>query len=76
MSDASSHLLAVQETHGVQVLEDVVCHVPELEDDGEAEDVLVLHLGVGRLLHLLDEAHPLLDSLRLHGAPQGETGKL
>ena len=58
------------------MLEDVVSYVPELEDDGEAEDVLVLHLGVSRLLHLLDEARPLLDCLRLHGAPQGETGKL
>ena len=42
--------------------------LPALEDDGEAEDVLVLHLSVGQLLHLLDEAHPLLDGLLMVAA--------
>ena len=34
------HLFTVEETHSVQMLEDVVRDVPQLEDDGEAEDVL------------------------------------
>ena len=35
-------LLTVEQADGVQILEDVVCDMPELADDGEAEDVPVL----------------------------------
>ena len=35
-------LLAVEQADGVQILEDVVRDMPELADDGEAEDVPVL----------------------------------
>ena len=35
-------LLTVEQADGVQILEDVVRDMPELADDGEAEDVPVL----------------------------------
>ena len=37
-----SDLLTVEQADGVKILEDVVSDMPELADDGEAEDVPVL----------------------------------